>query len=94
MARVPPSLLCYVCALTVACASRACQRRARSACQARCRRRRRADAATPPRVSLHSRLLQEVIASQNCTYGFDAAALKQQLKDAWGVDVWLTCNPE
>ena len=38
--------------------------------------------------------LQDVFASQNCTYGFDAGTLKQQLRDAWGVDVWLTCSPE
>jgi hypothetical protein len=30
--------------------------------------------------------------SLNCTTGFDAALLKQQLKSAWGTDVWLTCN--
>lgn len=38
--------------------------------------------------------MQDVFASQNCTYGFDATTVKQQLKDAWGVDVWLTCNAE
>lgn len=28
----------------------------------------------------------------NCTTGFDAAALRQQLKTAWGADPWLVCN--
>lgn len=37
--------------------------------------------------------MQAVVGSLNCMYGFDAATLKQQLKEAWGVDVWLTCNP-
>lgn len=48
-----------------------------------------------PQICLHQpSTVQDVFASQNCTYGFDAAALKQQLKDVWGVDVWLTCNAE
>lgn len=46
-------------------------------------------AAVPPPPSR----AQGIIAAQNCTTGFDAAALKQQIKDSWGVDVWLTCNP-
>ena len=43
-------------------------------------------------AAMRPHLLQKLFRSLNCTTGFDAATLKQQLKNAWGSDVWLTCN--